>query len=117
MKKAQELLIKVTELFETTLDEAAMRRHDYCNNDYKSSLDTFKIKLSGLGLKYGQCYHANGIGNNNEYPILWVTEDEDGFKVEKKVCTFNYVLGIYGGVSACIVDNDGNVVASKGRAR
>ena len=117
MKKAVELLEKVVELFETTLDEDAMRRHDYCNNDYRRSFDSFKIKLSVLDLKYGQCYHANGIGNNNEYPILWVTEDEDGFKVEKKVCTFSYVLGVYGGVSACIIDNDGSIVASKGRAR
>ena len=117
MKKAQELLEKVVELFETTLDEDAMRRHSYCNNDYRTSFDSFKARLYGNDLKYGQCYHANNTGNNNEYPILWVTEDEDGFKVEKKVCTFKYVLGVYGGVSAYIIDNDGDIVVSKGRAR
>lgn len=117
MTKQEELLNKVVNTFCNTLDIDAMKRKDYSNNDYKISFDEFKQKLKNMGLEYGRCYHENGIGNNNEYPILLIEYDEDGFRIEKQVCKFYYCTGIYGGVYASIIDNDGKTVVQLGRAR
>lgn len=116
MTKREELTQKVIELFYKTLDVDAMRRKSYCNNDYQNSFNLFQKKVEQLGLKYGKCYHANGIGNNNEYPILLVEYDQDGFLVEREVCKFFYMTGIYGGVEAFIRDYDGTNLAHLGRA-
>lgn len=116
MNKAEELMREVQKAFYEQIDYEELKRHDYLNDDYRNSLRRFKLAVESLGLQYGKCYHANGIGNNNEYPILLVEIDEDGFRIEKQVCKFYYCVGIYGGVSAYLYDNNDHTIASLGRA-
>lgn len=117
MNKVQELTQKILKAFYDKIDSDELRRHNYLNDDYRNSLNRFKLAVESLGLNYGKVYHANGIGNNNEYPIVLKTVDEDGFVVEKQVCKFYYCVGIYGGVSAYLYDNNDHVIAKLGNAR
>lgn len=72
--------------------------------------------VRSLGLAFSNCYHAHGIGNNNEYSIVLKSVDEDGFTIEKQVCKYHYTYGIYCHlVSARLEDTNGSVLISRGR--
>lgn len=64
----------------------------------QAALDRFFDRVRMAGMKFGNTYHAHGIGNNNEKPIYVMSVDEDGFIIEKNVAKFSYVYGIYGGI-------------------
>lgn len=78
----------------------------YCyNNDTcRTHLRYFRKYVEGLGLKYSNCYNANGIGNNNEYTIYLETADKDGFLVKKEIAEFYYCFGIFGGCFVRLTD-------------
>ena len=78
----------------------------YChNNDIcRNHLRYFRRYVEGLGLKYSDCYNANGIGNNNEYTIYLETIDEDGFLVKKEIAKLYYCFGIFGGCFVRLTD-------------
>ena len=118
MTKAQELLSIVIDYFDFYVSEKNLLKADYCNKQYRQQIDSFmNVIPKATDVEFGQCYHANSIGNNNEYPLVIKSYDEDGFLIEKKLGTFKYVVGVYGGVSAYITDNFGNTLMKRGRAR
>lgn len=64
----------------------------------------FKDNVQRYGLKFSNCHHANGIGNNNDYMIFVETRDSDGFVIQKNVANFYYCYGIYGGCYVRLTD-------------
>lgn len=78
----------------------------YCyNNDIcRTHIKYFKEYVKDIGLSFSNCYHANGIGNNNEYTIYLETTDEDGFIIKKEIANFYYCFGIYGGCFVRLTD-------------
>lgn len=76
----------------------------------------FSESIKNLGLSFSTCHHAHGIGNNNEYTIVVRNTDEDGFIIEKQICKYVYVYGIYCHlVTARLEELDGRVIISRGR--
>ena len=78
----------------------------YCYNDHRACdlIRRFKNNVERHGLKFSNCHHANGIGNNNDYMIFIETKDADGFVVQKNVANFYYCYGIYGGCYVMLKD-------------
>ena len=78
----------------------------YCYNNHKATnhIKRFTENVEKYGLKFSNCYHANGIGNNNDYMIFVETIDADGFVIQKNVANFYYCCGIYGGCFVRLTD-------------
>jgi hypothetical protein len=78
----------------------------YCYNNHKACdlIKGFKENVKMYGLKFSNCYHANGIGNNNDYMIYVETQDANGFMIQKNVANFYYCYGIYGGCYVMLKD-------------
>ena len=91
----------------------------YCYNDHRACdrINNFKTNVKKYGLKFSNCHHANGIGNNNDYMIYIETKDADGFVIQKNVANFYYCYGIYGGCYVMLKDLATNEKFVVGRAR
>lgn len=91
----------------------------YCYNDDRARtlINRFKKNIELSGLKFSNCHHANGIGNNNDYMIFVETKDADGFVIQKNVANFYYCYGIYGGCHVRLKDLATGEEFSVGRAR
>lgn len=89
----------ILELFRKYIvnNRTALDSYNYCNNAALEYIQEFRRVVECNGMTFSKAYHANGIGNNNEY-LIYVRElDEDGFAVDKNIANFYYCLGIYGG--------------------
>lgn len=91
----------------------------YCYNDNRAIdlIKDFKKDIKAIGLKFSNCYHANGIGNNNDYMIFIETTDPDGFVIQKNIANFYYCYGIYGGCYVRLKDLATGKTFTAGRAR
>lgn len=78
----------------------------YCYSNHRACdlIAKFKTNVKSYGLKFSNCYHANGIGNNNDYMIYIETTDNDGFVIQKNVANFYYCYGIFGGCYVMLKD-------------
>lgn len=92
--------------------------YGYNNHTCCDNIRAFLINVKErLGLSVSNCYHAHGIGNNNEYTIFKQETDEDGFSVDKKIAELYYCYGIFGGCQIRLTDlNTGELVRDVGRA-
>lgn len=100
-----------------TNNVATLNSYNYSNHRALSLISDFKSDVISAGLKFSNCYHANGIGNNNEYNIYLEIHDEDGFVIQKNIAEFYYCTGIYGGCFVRLQDlSTGNSIQA-GRAR
>ena len=91
--------------------------YSYCDNRACKRIANFKENVKMYGLKFSNCHHANGIGNNNDYMIYVETKDEDGFVIQKNVANFYYCYGIYGGCYVMLKDLATGEKFVVGRAR
>ena len=106
MKTQKEYMKEITSLFNTHIvaNRSIFDAYGYNDNRACNYLNYFQSAVSRLGLKFSNCYHANGIGNNNEYKIFLETIDNDGFLIQKNVAELYYCYGIYGGCSVVLTD-------------
>lgn len=106
----QEYLDFIVATFEWHIlaNSEAFKKHSYNNDDANLYLLDFFKNIKEEGLSFSDPYHANGIGNNNEYRIFLKEKDKDGFIIEKNIAKFHYTYGIYGGISAWVNDYDTN---------
>ena len=69
MKTQKEYMRDIELLFYTHIVDNTDIFDAYCYRDDRANtyLKSFRNAVERLGLKFSNCYHANGIGNNNEY--------------------------------------------------
>lgn len=91
--------------------------YSYRDDRARNHIAAFKRRIEMLGLKFSNCYHASGIGNNNDYMIYLETKDSDGFVIQKNIANFYYCYGIYGGCYVMLKDLSTNEKITVGRAR
>ena len=111
-KTEYETLVK--NAFYKLLDPKILNAHDCFDDRYVQCIKNFHRAVKDLGLSFSNPYHANGIGNNTEMGIVLRETDQDGFIIEKHVCNFVYITGIYHGVQARLEDINGKVIANIG---
>ena len=106
MRTQKEYMAAIKDEFVEYIERCSDDFDAYCYNNNRAShhIKHFKEKVVGYGLKFSNCYHANGIGNNNEYMIFVETKDADGFVIQKNVANFYYCNGIYGGCYVRLTD-------------
>lgn len=106
MKTQKEYMKEIKTIFDTEIVPYRSIFDAYGYNDDRACdyIKRFKHKVEWLGLKFSNCYHANGIGNNNEYKIFLEVIDEDGFLIQKNIAELYYCYGIYGGCSVMLTD-------------
>lgn len=99
MKTQKEYMQEIITLFNTHITANRSIFDAYCYRDDRANiyLKHFRNAVERLGLKFSNCYHDHGIGNNNEYKIFLEKIDEDGFLIQKNIAEFYYCHGIYGG--------------------
>lgn len=103
--------------FMISTQRAVLDAYGYNNRRAADLIRDFKKNVQLHGLTLSNCYHANGIGNNNEYTIYCEDIDADGFVIRKNVATFYYCFGIYGGCYVCLTDLATGKKLAVGRAR
>ena len=91
--------------------------YSYRDDRARTYINRFKDRVKMYGLKFSNCHHANGIGNNNDYMIFVETKDADGFVIQKNVANFYYCYGIYGGCYVMLKDLATGEKIVVGRAR
>lgn len=96
----------LTELFDFYLgrNKDALRSYGYDDHSASDLICKFKTAVKNTGLQFSNVYHANGIGNNNEYTIYIESTDSDGFVVKKEVAKLYYCYGIFGGIFVSLTD-------------
>ena len=106
MKTQKEYMQEIKTIFNTHLVpyHSIFDAYGYNDNRACDYINNFIRRVKGLGLKFSNCYHANGIGNNNEYKIFLETIDNDGFLIQKNVAELYYCYGIYGGCTVVLTD-------------
>lgn len=106
MKTQQEYMNLIKNVFESRIKlfEDEINAYSYCDDRARKHINSFKNRIQEYGLKFSNCYHANGIGNNNDYMIFVETKDENGFIIQKNIANFYYCYGIYGGCYVMLKD-------------
>lgn len=119
MKTQQEYMRIIKNVFESRIElfEDEINAYSYRDDRARKHISSFKNRIQEYGLKLSNCYHANGIGNNNDYMIYVETKDEDGFVIQKNVANFYYCYGIYGGCYVMLKDLATGEKIVVGRAR
>ena len=99
MKTQQEYMRLIKSSFETRIElyDDEINAYSYRDNRARKHISNFINRVKEYGLKFSNCYHANGIGNNNDYMIFVETKDADGFVIQKNIANFYYCYGVYGG--------------------
>jgi hypothetical protein len=106
MKTQQEYMRLIKSAFEVYIElyEDEINAYSYHDNRARKCISNFTNRVKEYGLKFSNCYHANGIGNNNDYMIFVETKDEDGFVIQKNIANFYYCYGVYGGCYVMLKD-------------
>lgn len=119
MKTQQEYmkLIKSAFVARIELFEDEINAYSYRDDRARKRISNFKNRIQEYGLKFSNCYHANGIGNNNDYMIFVETKDADGFVIQKNIANFYYCYGVYGGCYVMLKDLATGEKFIVGRAR
>lgn len=116
----KEFLDLIIAAFEKNIVKNHFYFEKYCYNNHECDrcLTSFMKEVEKLGLSFGTNHHAHGIGNNNEQDIFLKETDDEGFIIEKKIASFRYTYGIYGGCSVYLSDyGTGKQVRSLNYAR
>lgn len=105
----------VCPLFHEAFTENILNKACYNNNDYVKQIQTFKHYIQDEGLHLVEI-SADSL-NCRRYNICLFEKDKDGFTIQKTICVFRYVTGIYGGALVQLKDDDNFNICSKGHIR
>lgn len=89
--------------------ETTTTYHENQEESVVYTCDQARNLITSLGYTVGKVHHANGIGNNNEYPIIKRIEI-DGYEYDITLGYLNYNSSIYSEkVYLYITDKDDNI--------
>ena len=92
----------------------SLNAHDWCNDPWRSEEAAFKAYVEiQLGLRFVEI-RPNSL-NCVMFLIAKYDYDDEGFMVQKNVCIYRRVTGVYGGCLVQLKDVDGNELARLGR--
>lgn len=120
MKKQEpkkDLYLKaITREFYNDFREESLRAHDWCNHPWRSEEGAFKAYVENqLGLRFVEI-RPDSL-NCDMFLIAKYDYDDEGFMVQKNVCIYRRVTGVYGGCLVQLKDVNGNEIVRLGRIR
>jgi len=118
MKKQEskkDLYLKaITREFYNDFREESLKAQDWSNHPWRQEEDAFEnYAKNQLGLKFVPIKEDSL--NCNMFLIAKYDYDEEGFMVQKNICIYRRVTGVYGGCLVQLKDVDGNELARLGR--
>ena len=94
----------------------SLNAHDWCNHPWRSEEDAFKAYVENqLGLRFVKV--VPDLLNCDMFLIAKYDYDDEGFAVQKNVCIYRRVTGVYGGCLVQLKDVNGKEIVRLGHIR
>lgn len=114
--KKQEYLDSIAESFLREFNESSLNSHSWGRELWRSEEDAFKAYVENqLGLRFVKVVPDSL--NCDMFFIAKYDYDEEGFMVQKNVCIYRRVTGVYGGCLVQLKDVNGKEVLRLGHIR
>ena len=111
----QEYLESIVQAFLREFNESSLNSHSWERESWRSEEESFKSIVDSLGLHFVKAVPDSL--NCDMFLIAKYDYDEEGFMVQKNVCIYRRVTGVYGGCLVQLKDVDGNEIVRLGRIR
>ena len=120
MKKQEskkDLYLKaITREFYNDFREESLKAEDWSNHPWRQEEDAFENYVKNqLGLKFVPI--KKDSLNCNMFLIAKYDYDDEGFMVQKNICIYRRVTGVYGGCLVQLKDVNDNEIVRLGRIR
>lgn len=111
----QKYLELVAQTFLREFNESSLRSSDWSREPWRPEEERFKIIVARLGLHFVEI-RPDSL-NCVMFFIAKYDYDDEGFMVQKNICIYRRVTGVYGGCLVQLKDVDGNELTRLGRIR
>ena len=109
----QGYLALIMQAFSKEFDGRSLRSSDYYKEPWKPEESSFKDIIANLGLKFVEV-KPDSL-NCHMFLIAKYDYDDEGFMVQKNICIYRRVIGVYGGCLVQLKDVEGNELIRLGR--
>ena len=109
----QEYLESIVQAFLREFNESSLNSHSWERESWRSEEESFKSIVESLGLHF-----VKAVPDSLNCDMFFIAKydyDEEGFMVQKNICIYRRVTGVYGGCLVQLKDVDGNELARLGR--
>lgn len=113
--KKQEYLDSVAEAFFREFNESSLNSHSWERESWRSEEESFKEIVGSLGLHFVKVVPDSL--NCDMFLIAKYDYDDEGFAVQKNVCIYRRVTGVYGGCLVQLKDVEGKEIVRLGHIR
>ena len=111
----QDYLESIVQAFLREFNERSLKSSDYYQKPWKPEESRFKDTIVNLGLKFVKI-NPDSL-NCDMFLIAKYDYDDEGFMVQKNICVYRRVIGVYGGCLVQLKDVDGHELVRLGRIR
>ena len=111
----QEYLDSVAQAFLREFNESSLNSHSWGRESWRSEEESFKMIVENLGLHFVKVVPDSL--NCDMFLIAKYDYDDEGFAVQKNVCVYRRVIGVYGGCLVQLKDVNGNEIVRLGHIR
>ena len=111
----QEYLESIVQAFLRELNESSLNSHSWERESWRSEEESFKSIVESLGLHF-----VKAVPDSLNCDMFFIAKydyDEEGFMVQKNICIYRRVTGVYGGCLVQLKDVDGSEIVRLGRIR
>lgn len=114
--KKQEYLDSIAESFLREFNESSLNSHSWGRELWRSEEDAFRAYVENqLGLRFVKVVPDSL--NCDMFFIAKYDYDDEGFAVQKNVCIYRRVIGVYGGCLVQLKDVEGKEILRLGHIR
>ena len=111
----QEYLESIVQAFLREFNESSLNSHSWERESWRSEEESFKRIVDSLGLHFVKVVPDSL--NCDMFLIAKYDYDEEGFMVQKNICIYRRVTGVYGGCLVQLKDVEGNEKVRIGNIR
>lgn len=111
----QEYLGSIVQAFLREFNESSLNSHSWDRELWRTEEKSFKRIVTSLGLHFVEV-KPDSL-NCDMFLIAKYDYDDEGFMVQKNICIYRRVTGVYGGCLVQLKDVDGNELARLGHIR
>ena len=111
----QDYLDSIAQAFLREFNESSLNSHSWGRETWRSEEESFKRIVDSLGLHFVKVVPDSL--NCGMFLIAKYDYDEEGFMVQKNICIYRRVIGVYGGCLVQLKDVNGNEIVRLGHIR
>ena len=111
----QDYLESIAQAFLREFNENSLNSHCWERAPWRPQEESFKRIVTSLGLHFVEV-RPDSL-NCNMFFIAKYDYDDEGFMVQKNICVYRRVIGVYGGCLVQLKDVNGNEIVRLGHIR